>query len=156
MRQQGFGNPAKGSETRLTLLLLAFGLLLSSVGCGVHSMAGSPVAQFPDGAVTSSDVEKLLKYDARVKDFSMNGNKLVVEVNSSWMTSPPGIQERVTGQWYGQWQAANGGTAKSPKKDVSVLITNEGADIAQWTTDGFKPVAKIKAQEEAAKAAEGE
>ncbi len=123
--------------------------LILMAACGGHLETSGPAAQFPEGSVTNEDVEKLLKFDARVQDFEMDGNKLVVNVNQSWLSSPPGIQERAMGKWYGYWQAAHGGSAAKPQKGVDVIARFDGKEIAHWTADGYKAPKKESTSEQA-------
>ncbi len=123
--------------------------LILMTACGGHPEAGGPRAQFPEGSVTNEDVEKLLKFDARVQDSRVEGNKLIVNVNQSWTSSPPGIQERAMGRWYGYWQAANGGSADKPQKGFDVVAEFNGKQIAQWTSDGYTAPEKKSASEQA-------
>lgn len=123
--------------------------LLLMAACSSQMETGGPAAQFPEGSVTNEDVEKLLKFDARVQDFEMDGNKLVVNVNQSWMSSPPGIQERAMGRWYGYWQAAHTGSADKLQKGVDVVARFDGKEIAHWTADGYKAPKKESENEQA-------
>lgn len=132
-------------RTIASFVLVAALMIIS--GCGGHSIVGSSSAQFPAGSVSNEDVEKLLKFDARVDSFQMDGNKLMVDVNSSWASSPPGIQARSIGHWYGMWQAANGGSADKQQKGVSVVVNHDGKAIAEWTPEnGYRPAAKLEGQ----------
>jgi hypothetical protein len=125
----------------ITLLLMA--------ACSSQMETGGPAAQFPEGSVTNEDVENLLKFDARVQDFEMDGNKLIVNVNQAWVSSPPGIQERAMGRWYGYWQAAHGGNANKLQKGVDVVARFDGKEIAHWTADGYKAPSKESMSEQA-------
>lgn len=134
-------------KVRTSVYLVLVAALLIGSACGGHDVVGSSSAQFPAGSVSNEDVEKLLKFDARVDDFQMDGSKLMVDVNSSWADSPPGIQSRVLGHWYGMWQAANGGNSKDQKKGVIVVVRHDGQDVAEWTPEnGYRPKAKMEAQ----------
>jgi len=144
-------NTLELNSTRSKFSVSIAGLVLVAAligsACGGHSVIGSSSAQFPAGSVSNEDVEKLLKFDARVDDFQMDGNKLMVNVNSSWADAPPGIQSRVLGHWYGMWQAANGGSAKDQKKGVSVIVSHDGTEVAEWTPEnGYRPKAKMEGQ----------
>ncbi|MEW6208457.1 MAG: hypothetical protein AB1631_08820 [Acidobacteriota bacterium] len=124
-------------ERKASTLFILIALILMA-SCSGHLETGGPAAQFPEESVAKEDVEKLLKFDARVQDFSIDGNKLIVNVNQSWMSSPPGIQERAMGRWYGYWQAAHGGSAAKLQKGVDVVARFEGKEVAHWSSDGYK------------------
>lgn len=135
------------STVRTIACLILIAVLMMGFGCSGHSIVGSSSAQFPAGSVSNEDVEKLLKFDARVENFQMDGNKLTVDVNSAWASSPPGMQARSIGHWYGMWQAANGGSADKQQKGYSVVVNHDGKAIAEWTPEnGYKPTAKLEAQ----------
>jgi hypothetical protein len=130
---------SKFAVRTIALFVLVTALMIIS-GCGGHSIIGSSSAQFPAGSVSNDDVEKLLKFDARVESFQMEGNKLMVDVTNAWASAPPGIQARSLGHWYGMWQAANGGSADKQQKGVSVVVNHDGKAIAEWTPEnGYRP-----------------
>ena len=57
-------------------------------------------------------------------------------VNDAWLNSPPGMQERSTGQWYGLWHSNHGG---------KVIVQHDGNKVASWSSDsGYKPEPKSK------------
>jgi len=114
------------------ILLVA---LLSTFGCGSDSHEAGSAANYPSGI--SEDIEQQLKYDARVDSFDTGtSDDLIVNVNESWLSSPPGMQERAVGQWYSMWHANHRG---------AVIIKHDGNKIASWTADGgFKPEPKPK------------
>lgn len=117
-------------------------VMLVAIGCGgEHRNAGS-APQYAAGSVTQEEIERQLRHDARVQDFEPSGDKLIVNVNQAWMASPPGLQQRAVGQWFGMWQAAQN------KKDVEVLVRHEGSDVARWNNKvGYKPVAPARSGE---------
>ncbi len=123
------------------LLLILFASL-AMVGCGSHSAAGGPAAVFPEGSVTSDEIDKFIRFDARVDNHETDGNKLIVNVNQSWMSSPPGLRERSLAKWFGMWQAAHGGSATKQQKGFDVVARFDGKDVAEWTADGYKWLAK--------------
>jgi len=92
--------------------------------------SGSAVT-YPTGI--SGDIEQQLKYDARVEGFDPGDADLTVNVNDSWLSSPPGMQERSVGQWYSLWHANHSG---------GVIIKHGDNKIASWTSAGFKPEPK--------------
>jgi hypothetical protein len=122
---------------RSALLLILF-ISFLTLACGSHSGAGGPAAVFPEGSVTTEEVEEALKFDARVAGHEVEGNKLIVEVNDSWMSSPPGLHERSLGKWFGMWQAAHNGSAEKQQKGVEVVARFEGREVARWTAEGYK------------------
>jgi len=105
-------------------------------GCGSDSHESSGAANYPSGI--SEDIEQQLKYDARVESFDPGETDLTVNVNDAWLSSPPGMQERSVGQWYSMWHANHRG---------NVIIQHNGTKIASWTSEGFKPETKSKADE---------
>ena len=112
-----------------------FVALLLTFGCGSDSHETGVAANYPSGI--SEDIEQQLKYDARVDSFETGtSDELIVNVNDSWLSSPPGMQERAVGQWFSMWHANHRG---------AVIIQHDGNKIASWTADGgFKPEPKSK------------
>ena len=125
-------------STRKAALLLIVLISLAALACESHSVAGGPVPIFPEGNVTNEEVEKLIRFVARVEKPEIAGDKLFVDVNQSWMSSPPGLRERSMAKWYGMWQAAHGGTPDNHKKGVDVVARFEGKEVAHWTSDGYR------------------
>jgi hypothetical protein len=82
------------------MILMATAFL--AFGCGGDSHQTGATAKYPAGI--SEDIEQQLKYDARVESFEPNGEELIVNVNDSWLHSPPGMRERALGQWYSLWR----------------------------------------------------
>ena len=123
-----------------TILIAA---TLAALGCGGEHRPGGIAPQYAAGSVSQEDVERQLRYDARVQDFDVTDDgKLIVNVNQNWVASPPGLQERAVGQWFGMWQAAQN------KKGVQVIVRHDGKDIASWSGEGgYKHVAAPKSGE---------
>ena len=117
-------------------------LLLFVWACGGHSQSHSQAVVYPSGNLTEDEVFDALKFDSRVEGFEPDASTLKIDVNSDWVSSPPGMQERTVGQWYGMWQAAHGGTAEKPQKNLKVIVQHEGSEVAKWTADGFETMKK--------------
>jgi hypothetical protein len=112
-----------------------------TVACSNDSTTAKKPGQYEAGSKTQEDLETMLKADARVEDFSTDGEKLIVNVNSSFTSQPYGLQQRALGEWHNVWQAANSGA-----KNATVIAQSSGDEIAKWTeSDGYKP--KVKAKE---------
>ncbi len=110
---------------------ILLGSMLFAYGCGSDSSQTSTVAKYPAGI--SEDIEQQLKYDARVDGFEPDGEDLVVNVNVSWMHSPPGMRERALGQWYSLWQPAHSAASK-------IIVKFEGKEVERWTAEkGYQP-----------------
>jgi hypothetical protein len=102
------------------------------------------------GSKTDEDVDRELKFDARVQTYEAQGNKLVVDVNQSFASSPPGIQQRALSHWYSLWQAARTPQNSKPQKSLEVVVRYEGNDLARWTgEEGFKTATRPKPESEA-------
>jgi hypothetical protein len=118
--------------SRLVLLAIVLGSILFVNGCGSDATpTGSSAKEYPAGV--SEEVEKQLKYDARVDSFESDGEdgeNLIVNVNDSWASSPQGMQERAVGQWYSLWHAQHNG---------SVIVKHNGNPVASWSAKGYKP-----------------
>jgi hypothetical protein len=124
------------------ILVIVAAAMLAATGCGGDHRPAGNAPQYEAGSVSQEEIERQLKYDARVQDYEVSGDKLIVNVNQEWMSSPPGLQERAVGQWFGMWQ-----TAQS-KKEVEVIVRHDGNDIARWTgQNGYKHVASPKSGE---------
>jgi hypothetical protein len=129
--------------------LLVIGAMLGA-SCGGGSEAASIPAPSPSANVSSDDVEKSLKFDSRVQDFDTDGDKLTVNVNEHWVSSPVGMQERALKKWFADWEGArasdNGG---KPPKGVTVVVTYDGNAVAKATVDkGIEFLEKSKATQE--------
>jgi hypothetical protein len=119
----------RSSRLRVVLLAIALGSMLFLNGCGSDvTPTGSSAKEYPAGV--SEDVEKQLKYDARVDSFEPDGENLIVDVNDAWVNSPQGMQERAVGQWYSLWHAGHSG---------DVIVKHNGNAIASWSAKGYKP-----------------
>jgi hypothetical protein len=112
--------------------------MLGAIGCGGEHKLAANAPEYPAGSVSQEEIERQLKYDARVQDFEVSGDKLIVNVNQEWVASPPGLQQRSIGQWFGMWQAAQS------KKGVEVVVRHDGKDVATWSGEkGYKQVAPM-------------
>ncbi len=108
--------------------------MLSAVGCGSDSQQTSTAAKYPAGI--SEDIDKQLKYDARVDSFEPDGEDLIVNVNDAWLHSPPGMRERALGQWYSLWQPAHSSASK-------IVVRFDGSEVERWTAEkGYQPASK--------------
>ncbi|HWP41710.1 MAG TPA: hypothetical protein VNO14_00645 [Blastocatellia bacterium] len=115
--------------------ILVICVMLVSLACGGERHLSSNAPEYPAGSVSQQDIERNLKHDARVEGFEVDGDKLIVNVNQAWTSSPPGLQQRAVGQWFGMWKAAQS------KNTVEVIVRHDGADVARWTgEDGYRPV----------------
>jgi hypothetical protein len=127
------------SPLRVVLFAIALSSMLFANGCSSDSTpTGNSANEYPAGV--SEDVEKQLKYDARVESFETDGDDLVVNVNDSWASSPQGMQERAVGVWYSLWHAQHNG---------KVIVKHDGNSVATWSGEGYKPE-KPKSGEDAA------
>ncbi|MGA9773840.1 MAG: hypothetical protein WBV94_32720 [Blastocatellia bacterium] len=125
-RENGF---IYGSHT--LMWVIAIFAMLFVVACGGGHAPTNTSPQYPTGI--GNDIEKQLKYDARVQDFQPDGNTLVVNVNDSWMSSPPGMRQRALGQWYSLWQASHGNNSK-------IVVKHQGTEVDIWTAEkGYQP-----------------
>jgi hypothetical protein len=121
----------------LVLLSVAF----ITMACSKDSAPGKKLGQYEAGSKTQEDLEAMLKADARVVDFSPDGEKLIVNVNSSFTSQPYGLQQRALSEWHNVWQAINSGA-----KNATVVAQSSGDEVAKWTSaEGYKP--KVKAKE---------
>ena len=130
---------ARPSWWRVRAYAIFLCVALLATACGGDSTATNTGPQYPTGI--GSDIEKQLKYDARVVDFNPNGDTLIVNVNESWMSSPPGIRARALGQWFSLWQSSHGASSK-------ILVKHDGKDVDTWTADkGYQPVSAEKKED---------
>jgi predicted nucleic acid-binding Zn ribbon protein len=136
-------------QTRNRLQAVSWFILLTvslfAMACSHDSAPVKPLGLYEAGSKTQDDVEGLLKADARVEDYSVEGGTLVVNVNDHFTAQPYGLQQKAIGQWYNVWQAANSGA-----KNSAVIAKSNGEEIAKWTaSDGYKPKMKPKEKEAA-------
>jgi hypothetical protein len=116
--------------------ILVMVAMLGAIGCGGEHKLAANAPEYPAGSVSQEEIERQLRYDARVQDFEVSGDKLIVNVNQEWVASPPGLQQRAVGQWFGMWQAAQS------KKGVEVVVRHDGKDVATWSGEkGYKQAA---------------
>lgn len=105
-------------------------------GCGSDAPHSGSAVKYPAGI--SEDIRQQLKYDARVESFDADGEDLVVNVNDSWLHSPPGMRERALGQWYSLWQTGHGSAGK-------IVVNHNGTEVETWTAGkGYQPTAEQK------------
>jgi hypothetical protein len=121
------------SIIRKTVCCAALGSLLIVYGCGGDSHHSGTAEKYPEGV--SEDIGEQLKYDARVDSFSSEGEDLVINVNSSWIQSPPGMRERALGQWYSLWQPSHGAASR-------IVVKFDGNEVESWTAQGYRPATK--------------
>jgi hypothetical protein len=145
LREAMMNNRFKHFQKRNRLQIISSFVLLSvaflSVACGHDYAPAKRMGQYEAGTKTQADLEALLKADARVDDFSTEGEKLIVNVNSAFTSQPYGMQQRTLGEWHNVWQAVNNGA-----KNATVIAQSSGDEIAKWTaSEGYKP--KVKAKE---------
>lgn len=130
-RENGF---IPGSRTLTWVIAISAMLFVAACG-GDHTQTNTS-PQYPTGI--GNDIEKQLKYDARVQDYQPDGNTLIVNVNDSWMSSPPGMRQRALGQWYSLWQAAHGNNSK-------IVVKHQGTEVDTWTAEkGYQPAGMEK------------
>ena len=125
----------KGSEAVNKSGFLRFAVfvfLLIACACGGHHNPPSSTDQLPGASADSEYLEKMLKFDARVQDYEISGDKLVVNVNDSWMDAPYGIKERAVGQWFNMFRSAQGNSRGA----LQVVVQHQGQEVAKWTPDG--------------------
>jgi hypothetical protein len=121
------------SRSRLMWISLV-GAIVLFYGCGGSQTQTGNTAKYPAGI--SDDIEQQLKYDARVESFEPDGQTLVINVNDTWLHSPPGMRERALGQWYSLWQPSHGNASK-------IVIKHDGEEVESWTADkGYQPTVK--------------
>ena len=121
---------------RMLLVGFVLGSMLLALGCGSDAHHTSSAEKYPAGI--SEDVEQQLKYDARVDSFSPEGDDLIVNVNDSWMHSPPGIRERALGHWFSLWKPSQNTASK-------IVVKFDGNEVERWTGEkGYEPASKEK------------
>ena len=116
---------------RMMLVAFVLGSMVLALGCGGGSHHTSSAEKYPAGI--SEDVEQQLKYDARVDSFTPEGDDLIVNVNDSWMHSPPGIRERALGHWFSLWKPSQNTANK-------IVVKFDGNEVERWTAEkGYEP-----------------
>src|SRR5260370_38549147 len=126
------------------ILAMAFGV--ASCGGGSESNTSSIV---PPANVSNQSIEQTLKFDSRVQDFDTDGDKLIVNVNDSWVKSPPGLQERAVDGWFSGWKTERAGDGGGAPKGLTVLVKFDGNEVASATTEqGIKISGKPNAKAE--------
>ena len=135
------------SALKCAAFVTLVGALLVAASCGGEDAASATTK--PSGvSVSAEDVERDLKFDARVSDFETVGNKLVVHVNEHWMSSPAGMQQTTVKRWLARWQASKAGDNGKPPKDAKVEVRYDGDPILIATADGgVEVIAKAKSDE---------
>lgn len=136
----GIGKKENAFRAKLRPLTwaIAIGAVLFVYACGGDTTSTNTARQYPTGI--SDDLNKQLKYDARVQDYSEEGNTLIVNVNDSWLQSPPGMRERALGQWYSMWQNSQG-----KKDNLKIVVQHEGNAVDSWSGEhGYQPAGDKK------------
>jgi len=133
---------ANGPRTALWMMMIL--ALMMAAACGGESLPSEQATLYPAGSVNNEELEKKLKFDARVESHEFDGNKLVVEVNQAWISAPPGLRARAAGEWYNMWQSARKGE-DGQAQGIEVEVKYEGDTVAKWTgEDGYQPVERMK------------
>ena len=128
------------------ILIGAVSLGMASCGGGSENNTSSIVAP---ANVSNQSVEETLKFDSRVQDYDTDGDKLIVNVNDSWMKSPPGLQERAVDGWFSGWKTERAGDGGSVPKGVAVLVKYDGNEVARATPEhGIEIAGKANAKAE--------
>ena len=131
MTEKRSGRVSVSAITRWTVLVLLLGVSAGAFGCGSDAPQSGSATKYPTGI--SEDIEQQLKYDARVEGFEADGEDLIVNVNDSWLQSPPGMRERALGHWYSMWQPAHKQTSK-------IVVKHDGNEVESWTAEkGYQP-----------------
>jgi len=136
MKERTSGPGCVASMKRRAAWMFLLAAVLLAFGCGGDSQQTGSAAKYPTGI--SENIVQQLKYDARVDSFDPDGEDLVVNVNDTWLHSPPGIRERALGQWYSLWRPAHSSASK-------IVVKYEGDEVESWTAEkGYQPVTKEK------------
>ena len=128
----------RGDHFRLRALgaVLCLCALIGAWACAGGNSETAQGTRYPTGI--SDDIQKVLKYDARVQDFDLDGDLLSVNVNESWVAQPQGMHERALGQWYSLLKASHGDKAR-------IVVKYEGNEVDTYTADkGYQPASKEK------------
>jgi hypothetical protein len=122
--------------------LVAVSVFISA--CGGDSKHSSQTIKYPAGSITSEDIERQLKFDARVQDYDdSDDKKLIIHVHQSWVASPTGLKERSLGQWYSMWQSLRG-----DNKGLEVEVQHDGTPVAKWTAaHGYELIEQKKSDD---------
>jgi hypothetical protein len=127
---------ASNGMRRLLMWMVLLAAMMIVYGCGSDSHQTSTGEKYPVGI--SEDIEQQLKYDARVDGFGPEGEDLIVNVNDSWLQSPPGIRERVLGHWFSLWQPTHGTASK-------IVVKFDGSEVERWSAEkGYQPASMDK------------
>ncbi|PYP85769.1 MAG: hypothetical protein DMF61_15685 [Blastocatellia bacterium AA13] len=145
----GLLRPALALKCATVIAVLAGLICAAACGGGDAANTGRKVKA---ENVSADDVERDLKFDARVSDFDTDGNKLIVNVNQQWMSSPAGMQQTAVQRWLTRWQASKASDGGAAPKDTQVVVRYEGNDILTATGNGEIKVAKAAAESESAEA----
>ena len=124
--------------------ILAMAFAAASCGSGSESNTSSIV---PPANVSNQSIEQTLKFDSRVQDFDTDGDKLTINVNDSWMKSPPGLQERAVDGWLSGWRTERAGDGGSVPKGLTVVVKYDGNEVAKATpATGIEILGKPKTE----------
>ena len=123
---------ARVRHITMAVLILGSTLLISSCASNTETDTHSVI---PPANISNQEVEKTLKYDSRVQDFDADGDKLVVDVNRSWVESPVGMQQRALDGWFVQWKSERGGQDGKAPKTLAVEVKYDGNTISRATQD---------------------
>ena len=136
MNERRSGLVSVSAMKRRVAWMVLLAAVLFAFGCGGDSKQTGSAAKYPTGI--SEDIEQQLKYDARVDSFDPDGEDLIVNVNDTWLHSPPGIRERALGQWYSLWGPAHSSSSK-------IVVKYEGDEVESFTAEkGYQPASKEK------------
>ena len=136
MKERTIGLVCVGAIKRPAAWIVLLAAVLFAFGCGGDSQPTGSAAKYPTGI--SEDIGQQLKYDARVDSSDTDGEDLVVNVNETWLHSPPGIRERALGQWYSLWGPAHSSAGK-------IVVKYEGDEVESFTAEkGYQPASKEK------------
>jgi len=136
MKERTSGLVCVGAMKRPAAWMVLLAAVLFTFGCGGDSQQTGTAAKYPTGI--SEDIGQQLKYDARVDSFDPDGEDLIVNVNDTWLHSPPGMRERALGQWYSLWGPAHSSAGK-------IVVKFDGDEVESFTAEkGYQPAAKEK------------
>jgi hypothetical protein len=136
MKERTSGLVCVAAMKRRAAWMVLLAAVLFAFGCGGDSRQTGSAAKYPTGI--SEDIGQQLKYDARVDSFDPDGEDLIVNVNETWLHSPPGIRERALGQWYSLWGPAHSSAGK-------IVVKFDGDEVESFTAEkGYQPAGKEK------------